>query len=87
MITVLLTYIMKGCKQFHYAKTHPKVLELATTNKNGNEYSLLSLGCNSIANLFVGFVSASATYLLAASQRLCKAVHVSKAIYNLKWPI
>jgi len=36
MITVLLTYTMKGCKQLHYAKMHPKVLELATTNKNGN---------------------------------------------------
>jgi len=36
MITVLLTYTMKGCKQLHYAKMHPKVLELDTTNKNSN---------------------------------------------------
>jgi len=35
----------------------------------------------------VGFLSASATSLLAASQRLCMAVHLSKAICNLKWPI
>ena len=87
MIIVLLTYTMKGCKQLHYAKMHPKVLEFATTNKNGKEYSLLPLGCNSIANSFVGFVSVSATSLLAASQRLCMAVHVSSAICNLKWLI
>lgn len=36
MITVLLTYAMKGCKQLHYAKMYPKVLELATTFKNVN---------------------------------------------------